>query len=229
MADINKVDLNLGHKIANPFKTTRKSDTNPFRYSNFEGNTLQYADVFEGFDSKEINFKGGKHKLITSSVIGSITKLRNSITESITNFVNRVKDGITGAWDYAKNTEIKLGGLDKISEGLHNTTGKIHDILNYDVTKGLTDSITGLGKHISDSISFLNKDVTEIGHDLSTSWTSLIDKISINKTGHEKISSDMPVATLRELWIKENELLAGQTSAKEIAIDSAHKMEAKVA
>ena len=52
MAKINKVELNLGQKIANPFKTTRKSDTNPFKYSNFEGNTLQFADVFEGFEPK---------------------------------------------------------------------------------------------------------------------------------------------------------------------------------
>jgi len=217
MADINRVELNLGHKTANPFKTTRKSDTNPFRYSNFEGNTLQFADVFEGFDSKEINFKGGKQKLITSSVIGSITKWRNSITESITNFVNRVKDSITGAWDYAKNTEIKIAGIDKI-----------HDILSYDVTKGLSDSITGIGKRISDKISYLNKDVTEIGQDLSTTWTSLINKINIKTTGHEKISSDMPVATLKELLVEALEI-DGQTCAKEISINTAHKMEAKVA
>ena len=77
-------------------------------------------------------------------------------------------------------------------------------------------------------MSFLNKDVTEIGHDLSGSWSSLIDKINVGTTGHEKISSDMPVATLKDLWIKENEL-AGQTCAKEVSIDSAHKMEVKVA
>ncbi len=203
MAKINKVELNLGQKIANPFKTTRKSDTNPFKYSNFEGNTLQFADVFEGFEPKEIN----KMKLITTSVMGSITKLRNSITEPIINFVNRVKDTITGAWDYAKNTEIKIGGLDKLSEGIHNTTEKIHNILNYDVTKGLSDSISG------------------IGNDLSGKWNSLIEKLNIGRISHEKISSNMPVATLRDLWIKENELVA----AKEVSINSAHNMEEKVA
>ena len=42
------------NKIANPFRTSRNSTTNPFKYSNFEGNTLQFADVFEGFESKKI-------------------------------------------------------------------------------------------------------------------------------------------------------------------------------
>ena len=54
MAKIDKVSgFNLGQKIANPFKTSRSMSTpNPFKYSNFEGNTLPFADVFEGFENK---------------------------------------------------------------------------------------------------------------------------------------------------------------------------------
>ena len=206
MAKINKVELNLGHKIANPFRTTRKSDTNPFKYSNFEGNTLQFADVFEEFEPEKIN----KMKLITSSVMGSITKLRNSITEPIVNFVNRVKDGITNAWTYAKNTEVKIAGLDNIST-------KIHDVINYD-----------LGKSISDSISGWGKNMTDIGLGISDKWNSLIEKINIKNIGHNKISSDLTVAELKDLWIKENELIASQNKAKEIALNPTTK-EAKVA
>ena len=41
------------NKIANPFRTSRNSTTNPFKYSNFQGNTLpfEYADVFGGAKS----------------------------------------------------------------------------------------------------------------------------------------------------------------------------------
>lgn len=206
MAKINKVELNLGHKIANPFRTTRKSDTNPFKYSNFEGNTLQFADVFEGFEPEKIS----KMKLIASSVMGSITKLRNSITEPIVNFVNRVKDGITNAWSYAKNTEIKIAGLDGIST-------KLHDVMSYDVGKGISDSISGLGRNM-----------TEVGHGLSEKWNTLIEKINLKNIGHERISSDMTVAELKDLWLKENELIASQSKAKEVALDTTIK-EVKVA
>lgn len=218
MAKINKVELNLGQKIANPFRTTRKSDTNPFKYSNFEGNTLQFADVFEGFEPQKVS----KMKLIASSVIGSFTKLRNSITEPIANFVNRIKDGVSSAWSYAKNTEIKIAGLDGI-------TTHIHDIMSYDVGKGISDSLSGIGKNISDRISVVGKDMTELGQGISDKWNSLIEKINIKNIGHERISSDMTVAELKDLWIKENELILSQNKAKEIALNPATNKEVKVA
>ena len=101
--EIRKLELNLGQKTANPFKTTRKSNTNPFKYNDFEGNAIDpliCADVLVSFKGKE-----NKLKMITSSVIGSMTKLRNSITEPIVNFVNRVKDGISTAWNNTIHTE----------------------------------------------------------------------------------------------------------------------------
>ena len=103
MTRVNNAGLNLAQqKIVNPFKTSRSSAANPFKYSNFEGNTLQFADVFEGFETK----KAGRLKMISSAAAGSMTKLYSGITEPILNFVNRIKDGLSGAWNYAKSTNI---------------------------------------------------------------------------------------------------------------------------
>jgi len=206
--EIRKIELNLGQKRINPFKTTRKSNTNPFKYQDFEGNTIDpliCADVLVSFKGKE-----NKLKMISSSVIGSITKLRNSIPEHIVNFANRVKEGITGAWTYAKNTEIKLASLDSIST-------RLHDIMSYDVGKGITDSMSALGKNMSD---------WRLG--ISDKWNELIDKINIKNISHSKISSDLSVAELKDLWIKENELTA-QNKAKEISLNNIITKEAKVA
>ena len=184
MAKILKIDLNLGN-LANPSKTTRKSSTNPlsrnpFEYRDFEGNVLPveaFADVFEGS-----NAKTNKLKMIASSVAGSITKLRSGVTESVVNFVNRVKEGIVGAWDYAKNTTIEIPGMKTFGENFHN-------VMNYDVTKGITDTIQNIGN-----------DITGLRKGISDKWTDLISKIH-----HEKISSTTPVAELRAMWEKENE------------------------
>lgn len=202
--EIRKLELNLSQKTANPFKTTRKSSTNPFKYNDFEGNAIDpliCADVLVSFKGKE-----NKLKMITASVIGSMAKLRNSITESIVNFTNRVKDGISTAWNNTIHTE----GLKNITEKLSATGEKIQDILNYDVGKGISDSITGLGKNISEKLPSFDG-ITGIGKDLSAKWNSLIGKIQNNR----KISSDMSVAELKELWLKENELIAN--SVKEAA------------
>lgn len=200
MAKIIKIDLNLGQKIANPFKTTRKSSTNPFKYQDFEGNTIDvaaFADVFNGTSTNK-----SKLKLIASSVIGSITKLPTRLTESVVNFVNRVKDSITGAWTYAKNKNIEIAGLDGISDRLHSTGEYIYNILNYDIGKGISESLTGIGKNVSEGLSFLNKDVTEIGHDLSSKWNIVVNNTLNGKIGQEKISSEMPVEELRMRLIK---------------------------
>ena len=201
MAKIQKIELNLGQKIANPFKTTRKSTTNPFKYNDFEGNTLDvaaFADVFSGASDRSIS----KLKMITSSVIGSMTKLRNSLTEPIVNFVKRVKE----TWNDAV---INNEGIKNITDKLNAAGDKISDILNYDIGKGLSDTISGLGKNITEKLPSIDS-VTGIGKDLSTKWNALIGKVH-----HNKISSDMPVAELRDLWIKENELTSN--IAKEAA------------
>ena len=96
---------------ASPIHTHRNSNdvTNPFKFTNFEGNTLQFADVFEGFKPQS----SSRLRMIASSAAGAMNKIKSAIPESIANFVRKVKTGVTSAWshvnnawDYAKNTNI---------------------------------------------------------------------------------------------------------------------------
>ncbi len=191
--EIRKLELNLGQKIANPFKTTRKSTTNPFKYNDFEGNAIDpliCADVLVSFKGKE-----SKLKMISSSVIGSMVKLRNSITEPIAHFVNRVKTGITTAWDSVHNA----AGIKNISESLHTTGEKINSILSYDVGKGISDCISGLGKGLSEKLPSIN--ITNWGKDILAKWDGMIGRIH-----HNGIPSGLSVAEYEALWRKEIEL-----------------------
>lgn len=200
MTKINGIGANLGQKIANPFKTSRNSTTNPFKYSNFEGNTLQFADVFEGFDQK----KQIKGKMISASVAGSMNKLKSLLPESIVSFINRVREYSSNAWNYAKNTNISdLPGI-KTVDNIMKT-----DVV--DLGKGLVQSVAGIGKSIPDKISslhegiskgytgkmsFLNTDITEIGKGLSDKWSSLISRVH-----HNRITKDTSVAELKTMWL----------------------------
>lgn len=203
--EIRKLELNFGQKIANPFKTTRKSTTNPFKYNDFDstvfkGNTIDplvCADVLAG-----INGKQNKLKMIASSVVGSMTKLKNSLTEPIVNFVNHVKE----TWN---NTVINNEGLKNITDKLHTAGDKISGILNYDIGKGISDSISGIGKNITEKLPSIDS-VTGIGKDLLAKWTDLVGKVH-----HKGIPSGLSVEEYRGLWIKENELIAN--SIKEAA------------
>ncbi len=204
MAKIDKVSgFNLGQKIANPFKTSRSMSTpNPFKYSNFEGNTLPFADVFEGFENKNVS----KMRMISSSVVGSMNKFRSSITEPIVNFVNRIGAGISNAWNYAKNTNVS----DLVNfEGINNVMKM--DVK--DIGKGISNSISEMNRNISDkmpkfsmpSISMpsmpswnVSSSISGLGKGLSDRWSNLVSKINIPH--HEKISSDMPVCELEARW-----------------------------
>ena len=216
MAGIDKVTgFNQGQKIANPFKTSRSMSTpNPFKYSNFEGNTLPFADVFEGFDHKNVSFKGAsvgnKMRMISSSVMGSMTKFRSSITEPIVNFVNRVTTGISNAWNYAKNTNIS--DLTPIKN--------IHNVMQLDIIdlgKGISNSISNIGKNISEKMPSFNmpslhigSNISGIGKNLSDKWSNMISKINIPH--HNRISSDMPVCELKSMWENEIALASNQES-----------------
>lgn len=208
MAKIDKVSgFNLGQKIANPFKTSRSMSTpNPFKYSNFEGNTLPFADVFEGFENKNVS----KMRMISSSVMGSMTKFRSSITEPIVNFVNRVTTGISNAWNYAKNTNVS--DLTPIKN--------IHNVMQMDVIdlgKGISNSISNIGKNISEKMPSFNmpslhigSNISGIGKNLSDKWSNMISKINIPH--HNRISSDMPVCELKSMWENEIALASNQES-----------------
>jgi hypothetical protein len=59
--------------------------------------------------------------MVASSVTGSMTKIKSNIAEPIVNFVNRVRTGVSNAWDYAKNTNISdVPVIKSTSEGLKN-------------------------------------------------------------------------------------------------------------
>ena len=124
-------------------------------------------------------------KLIASSVVGSMTKLRSSITEPIVNFVKRVGSGVSSAWNYAKNTNVS----------------------DLPVIKDLRKDIKEFGKGLTDSMSSLKIKTPEInlglGKGLKASFGALIDKIK-----PKKINSDMPVAELRTMWLEENKKIA---------------------
>lgn len=186
---IGSMNTTLTSKTANLAKTSRQgSITNPFKFSNFEGNTLQFADVFEGFEPKKQN----KLKMIASSVTGSMNKMRSGITEPIMNFVNRVRGGISNAWDYAKNTNVSdLPGIKQVNDVLNTPIN-----INID---GIKDSLSTIGKGISSKMEFLNSDVTEL-------WSGLVSKINTNS-----YNSEMPVADLEMAWknIIANESLEG--------------------
>lgn len=189
---INNVGLNLGQKNVNPFRTSRNSTTNPFQNVSFEGRTLdlEFADVFE---AKKVS----KMKMISSSVAGSMNKIRSSIAEPIVNFVNRVREGVSNAWNYAKSTNISdVAGIKNISEALSNI-----NMPNMNIGKNISESMSNIGKSISDKMSFLNTDVTEIGKGLSDKWCSLISRVNIH---HNKITKDTSVKELRSMW--QNEL-----------------------
>ena len=200
MAKIIKVGSNnptFTSKSANPAKPSREV-TNPFKYVNFEGNTLPYADVFEGFQPKSAS----KLRMIASSVTGSMNKMRSSIAEPIINFVNRVRGGLTNAWTYAKNTNISdVPGIKEFNE-LMNTPININLPSMKGLSefgKGISENASALGRNISSKMEFLNRDVLDIGRDMSAQWNSLISSISFH--GKAKYAT-MSVAEL-EIALKD--------------------------
>jgi len=195
-------------RIANQFRTSRTSTTNPFKYQSFEGNTLDvsaFADVFETSAPKEAN----KLKLIASSVAGSMHRIGAGIAEPIINFVNRVCEGISSAWHYAANTNISdVGAIKGISAGLKN----VGDVMNKPISLGgiselMNKPIEMPGSHAIDSavsgvkagLGILNVDVLDLGKGIGSKWAQLISKMHSEK----KISADMSVSELEALWKSE--------------------------
>ena len=176
-------------QTANLFRTSRNSTTNPFKYSNFEGNTLQFADVFEGFEPKQTS----KLKMIAASVAGSMNKIKSSF-EPIINFVNRIGGGISNAWNYAKNTNISdLPVVKSINEFVR-TPICLPEIKGFNFIK----------ERISNGVNILNTDITAIGKNVGDKFTGMISKLHKNK-----ISSNMSVTELETLWRNEIALEAG--------------------
>ena len=174
-------------KKASSIQTHRNSNeaTNPFKFTNFEGNTLQFADVFEGFKPQSAS----KLRMIASSVAGSMSKMKSSIAEPIVAFVNRVKAGVTHAWDYAKNTNISdIPGIKQTKDFLL-AERHLPEIYN------LSSHVTAMKESLSTRMSFLNKDVLELGREVSDKCKGMISNISFSS---RQRYANMSVAELRE-------------------------------
>ena len=183
MAKIIKVESSTVTPKVNLFKTSRNSATNPFKYSNFEGNTLQFADVFEGFEPKNTS----RMKIIAASVAGSMNKIKN-VFEPVINFAKRVSD----AWTYAKNTNISdIPAIKSLNEIMNKP-------IEIKLLNDISSSITGMKSGISDKVGVINSEVTNLCKGLGDRWHSLISTIQT-----KKITSDMSVAELETLLREE--------------------------
>ena len=186
MAKIIKVASTTVTPKVNLFRTSRNSATNPFKYSNFEGNTLQFADVFEGFEPKSTS----RIKMIAASVAGSMNKIKSGF-EPIVNFVKRVSGGISDAWTYAKNTNISdLSAVKSFNEFMNRP-------IELKIVNDISSSLSGIKVGISDKVGVLNSEITNICKGLGDKWNSLISKVQT-----KKITSDTPVIEL-EMLLKE--------------------------
>ena len=76
--------------------------------------------------------------------------------------------------------------------------------IEINLLSGITDSLSGIKTGISGRISSINDNVTTFGKELSDKWTALVSKIQ-----GSRISSDLTVNELEELWKKEIELEVG--------------------
>ena len=163
-------------KKAGSIQTMRNSNeaTNPFKFTNFEGNTLQFADVFEGFKPTFKATPANKLRLVASSVTGSMDKMKSSITESVVNFANRIRSGASGVighirsgWDYAKNTNISdIPGFKQMNELLSME-------VNIPVIDGLSSKMSTLKENLSTKIS-------NLGEKTSNWKNNLIANISLH-------------------------------------------------
>ena len=183
------------NKIANPFRTSRNSTTNPFKYNNFEGTTLPFelaADVFEGFKPQSTN----KLRMIASSVTGSMTRMKNGITEPIVNFVRRVGEGLSQArdyavqaWDYAKSTPIsQVPGIRHMNEAMSNMGSKISDRIS-----SMHDNVSS---RISARIESMTAGITGIGSEMRSQWDAIIAKIP----SRTRYTAETPVPELESAW-----------------------------
>ncbi len=179
------------NKIANPFRTTRTSTTNPFKYNNFEGNTLQFADVFEGVKPVQTN----KMRMVASSVAGSMNKMKSSITEPIVKFVNKVRENIA-----AFNELPAVKSFHEVMNTPIEINIKMPNIKNIAV-----ESFTNIKEGVSSRMGYLNRDVLEVGKDIRTQWEALIAKIP----SRARYTAETPVSELETALRAELALLGG--------------------
>ena len=187
--------------------TRRNSNeaTNPFKFTNFEGNTLQFADVFEGFKP---NFKANKMRMVASSVAGSMNKMRSSIAEPIINFVKRVHSNVSNAWAYASSTSfsdamVDAGHAIKETSIVKHANGAIKHInevlvtpIHIPVIDGLSEKLAGVKGGISSRIEAIGHKASSLKEGIASRCNELAANISFQ--GKNKYMNK-PVAELRVL------------------------------
>lgn len=100
----------------NENQTNQSNHTNPFGV-NFKGKMIT-ADVFDSSEKSEVSFAGniaskvaGKSKLITSTFIGAMGNLSNSISGTLNKAVNTFKNAgksINRVWNYLNDTNVSI-------------------------------------------------------------------------------------------------------------------------
>ena len=167
-------------KKASSIQTHRNSNeaTNPFKFTNFEGNTLQFADVFEGFKPSFKASSANKLRMIASTATGSMSKIKSLIPESIANFVHRISD-----WAVAKKSELLAVPAIK----------KTNEIL---FTKHyMSDIISNAKEGINSRIELMSANTIDLGNSIKTRWNDLVSNLS--NIGKSKYAN-MSVPELRE-------------------------------
>ena len=185
-------------KKASPLHTHRNSNeaTNPFKFTNFEGNTLQFADVFEGFKPNLKATPANKLRMVATSVTGSMSKIKSVIPESIVNFVRKVRSNLSMAWDYAKNTNVSdailaIPGARNLNDNIKRNVQITKDILNTPIH---LPGIDGLKAHLESTKEILNTPITIPALDgISERLTGMVSRISFH--GRQKYAN-MSVAEL---------------------------------
>lgn len=139
MLSVDKVSQ-LSHRIFNTSKTEENiaRGSNPFAKSNFQKNILT-EDVFESSSKQNVTFTGLNDKIaqstkrIYSTFVGSINNFGKKFydgIESIKEFGNWIKGGISGAWNKIQeigNTEID------ITSGIKHGYEYVKNVLTYDM------------------------------------------------------------------------------------------------
>ncbi len=182
------------NKIANPFKTSRNSTTNPFKYNNFEGTTLPFELSADVFEAKKTN----KLKMIASSVTGSMNKVKSIIPESIVNFARRVASGVSNAWDYANSTSFTHAMSDaanaiKENSVIKNTTDFLMAERHLPEFYGISSRISAIRENITGKID----NIVEIGRGVSTRCKDIVSNINFSSKSKY---ANMSVAELEECF-----------------------------
>jgi len=193
-------------KKATSIQTYRNSNeaTNPFKFTNFEGNTLQFADVFEGFKPSFKATPMNRLRMIASSTAGSMHKIKSGY-ESIVSFVKRIGSSVTRAWDYATTTSFTAAMADATNKVKEN---KFIRQANEMISKipvpsiGIVDKISG----IKDGFNSGVEKAIDFSTGMKEKWNSMVSNISIY--GKNKYMN-MPVADIKAAWIAINEAEGG--------------------